>query len=249
MQALEPLVSVVMPAYNASSTIANSILSILHQTYKKCELIIVDDGSADTSLTQKIVERINDPRIKFIRRPHEGVVKTRMMGYNLAKGQLLAVQDADDLSMPDRLERAVAWFRKYPNHDVYVSSLYACYWNQEFDAVIKSYRQAKPQKKEDLLKAQTIPGIPIFRKKVIKKCPLRDETEHCYDWQMHLDWMYSGFTYGFDDVATYEYVRRLGSLSERNEREGKRHEGLLALQKIMKEDYGVEFTPDDWKKL
>lgn len=242
-----PLVSVVMPAYNASKTIASAVMSILTQTYEKWELIVVDDGSDDRKETERILARFSDLRIKFIRAPHGDVVRARMTGYNAAKGELMAVQDADDCSLPDRLQRAVEWFEKHPHTDVYCASLYTTLWDPTLNAIIRSYRASVVQKKETLLRAQSIMGHPVFRRKVIKKCPLREETRHAYDWMMHLDWMYSGFVYGFDSYASYEYVRRQNSLSERNEKNGKRHESLLKMQEILKKKYGVEFCPDDWK--
>lgn len=242
---MRPLVSVVMPCYNASKTIASSIISIINQTYPKWELIIVDDGSDDIEITERIIEHLARPNIRLIKTEHQDVVGARMTGYKAAKGQLLAVQDADDLSLPDRLERAVAWFEKHPTHEVYCHSLYTSYWSPEHGALLRTYRKSVPVKKETLLKAQTVGGHPIFKKHVIKKCPLREETRHIYDWSFHLDWMFSGFKYGFDDVATYEYVRHQNSLSERNEKSGKRYESLLKMKEIMREEYEVEFTPEE----
>ncbi len=235
-----------MPAYNAGGTIAAAIMSIKDQTYENWELIIVDDGSVDIEQTETILDRIKDPRIKLIKQKHGDVVKARMTGYKAAKGAILIQQDADDLSMPDRLERVVNWFEKHPKDDVYCSSLYVSIWQSEFSAIRRQYRQAKKVKKESLLKAQTIPGVVAFRKYVVEKRPLREETRYVYDWSMHLDWMYSGFKYGFDPVATYEYVRRRDSLSERNEKAGARHQSLLQLATIMKNEYSTTFTPDDW---
>jgi glycosyltransferase involved in cell wall biosynthesis len=240
-------ISVVMPCYNASRTVASAILSIVYQTYKNWELIIVDDGSDDVVVTESIVNALNDPRIRLIKTEHQGVVGARMTGYRAAKGQLCAVQDADDLSLPNRLDKAVEWFKRHPTHDVYCHSYYLSMWNEDFNSVVRVYRKSLPVKKESLLRAQTVMGHPVFRRKVIKKCPLREETKYIYDWSFNLDWMFQGFKYGFDESPLYEYVRRRNSLSERNEREGKRHESLLVMKEIMKKEYGVNFTPDDWK--
>lgn len=240
-------VSVVMPAYNASQTIASAIMSIKNQSHSDWELIIVNDGSDDTKELENIIMKFDDGRIIYKKIEHGGVVKARMTGYEIATGELLAVQDADDLSMPDRLEKAVSAFTQNPEIDVFVSSLYVSLWHEDKQAIVRSYRPVEKIKKESLLKAQTIPGIPVFRREVLEKKPLRIETQHAYDWMMYLDWVFSDFVCAGSHEALYEYVRHQNSLSERNEREGRRHESLLKIKDIMKDEYNVEFKPKDWE--
>jgi len=242
-----PLISVVMPVYNSAHTVPNAIMSIENQTYKNWELIIVDDGSDDRDLLEKNIMQFNDSRIRFIRNIHKGVVYTRMTGYKAAKGDLLAVQDADDLSLPDRLEKAVEYFNEFPDTDVFCHTAYTNMWHTEFNCIVRDFRRIhQTVDKDRLLKEQYIPGYPIFKKHVIKKKPLREETKNIYDWSFLLDWVFSDFKFGFTDEALYEYVRQQNSLSEVNEREGKRQKSLLVMKEIMKKEYDVEFTPNDW---
>jgi len=96
-------VSVVMPCFNAASTVGRAVRSIQQQTFTDWQLIVVDDGSTDNSAD--IVESMAamDPRIHLIRSPHLGVVGASQRGAEEAKGAFFARMDADDVSLPDRL--------------------------------------------------------------------------------------------------------------------------------------------------
>lgn len=98
-----PKISVVMPVYNSEKYLRESIESILNQTFRDFELIIIDDCSTDNSI--KIVESYNDKRIKiFQNEKNIGTVKTRNIGLKKAKGKYIAVMDSDDISLPDRFD-------------------------------------------------------------------------------------------------------------------------------------------------
>lgn len=110
-----PLVSVVMPAYNASAYIADAIESILNQTYNKFELIIVDDCSRDgtADIIKKYAKR--DKRIIFLQnKKNLKLSKTLNYGIEMAKGKYIARMDADDYSYHDRLEKQVSYFERHP---------------------------------------------------------------------------------------------------------------------------------------
>ncbi|MBW6480510.1 MAG: glycosyltransferase [Bacteroidales bacterium] len=102
------LVSVIIPAYNASSTIEKSIASLLLQTYKELEIIVVDDCSSDN--TCDIIEKsaLRDKRIKLIRHENNsGCYIARNTGVRASKGKYIAFQDADDFSFPNRIESQI----------------------------------------------------------------------------------------------------------------------------------------------
>ena len=97
-----PLVSVVVSTYNRADLLYETIQSILNQTYKKIEVIVVDDGSTDT--TKKIVNSFEDYRIQYIYSENwGGPAKPRNIGIKRAKGEYIAFQDDDDLMVPDRI--------------------------------------------------------------------------------------------------------------------------------------------------
>nr|WP_290223445.1 glycosyltransferase [Trichocoleus desertorum] len=108
-----PQISVVIPAYNAEKTIKATIDSVLSQTFSDFELIVVNDGSLDTTLN--IVANIQDPRIKLISQPNSGPQKSRNRGIREAQGEYLSFLDADDLWTPDKLEAQLKALQANPD--------------------------------------------------------------------------------------------------------------------------------------
>jgi glycosyl transferase family 2 len=98
-----PPVSVVMPVFNAEAFVAAAVESVLGQTFEDFELLVLDDGSTDASLD--VVRSLADPRLRIVSRPHEGVVRTMNAALGLARAELIARADADDVCMPERLTR------------------------------------------------------------------------------------------------------------------------------------------------
>ncbi len=114
MMASPPPVSVYMPAFNVERYVADAVRSILSQTFSDFELIVVDDGSTDRTLDILRDLARTDPRIKLLSRPNTGVSRASNEAIALARGQFLARMDSDDFSMPDRLEKQIAWFGDHP---------------------------------------------------------------------------------------------------------------------------------------
>lgn len=109
-----PLVSVLLPVYNAGPYLAAALGSILRQDYRRLEVIAIDDGSSDNSL--EILERYRkaDSRVSIISRENRGLVATLNEGLRKAQGELVARMDADDVAYPWRLSRQVALFEQRP---------------------------------------------------------------------------------------------------------------------------------------
>ncbi len=110
------VVSVVMPAYNAEKYIKEAIDSVLNQTFKNFELIIVDDGSTDN--TESIIKSYNDNRIVYIKKKHSGISETLNLGIKRASGVYIARMDTDDMMYKNRLERQVAFMQNNPQYDM-----------------------------------------------------------------------------------------------------------------------------------
>lgn len=100
---MSPCISVVMPVWNGERYLAAAVESILAQTFRDFELIVVDDGSTDATL--KILKSYSDSRLQIHCLNHGGIVKALNHGLALARAEWVARQDADDISRPDRLER------------------------------------------------------------------------------------------------------------------------------------------------
>ncbi len=103
-----PLISVVVPAYNAEPFIERTLRSALHQSYTNIEVIVVNDGSTDN--TKAIVEKVAaaDDRVRVLSIPNGGVAKARNTGIENAAGEFVAFLDADDLWHPSKIELQVA---------------------------------------------------------------------------------------------------------------------------------------------
>jgi len=109
---VRPLVSVVVPAYNAERYIEETLESALRQTYSAMEVIVVDDGSSDR--TVDIVQRM-DGRPEVLRQENAGVCVARNRGAARARGELLAFLDADDVWESDKIEKQVRIFEEHPD--------------------------------------------------------------------------------------------------------------------------------------
>ena len=108
-----PTVTVLMPVYNAAPYLGLAIESILRQTYVNFELLVIDDGSTDTS--QEIILSYVDPRIRLLANgENQGLTRTLNIGLEAARAELIARQDADDISLPRRLEKQVAFMDAHP---------------------------------------------------------------------------------------------------------------------------------------
>ncbi len=107
-----PLVSVVIPSYNAQSTLPATLDSVLAQTYPRIEIIVIDDGSRDG--TPEILSRYA-PRVRGIRQANGGLAAARNAGLSAANGTLVALLDADDLCEPERIGAQVAVMLRRPD--------------------------------------------------------------------------------------------------------------------------------------
>ena len=103
-------VSVIVPTYNRADLISETIESILNQTYKNFELIIVDDGSTDN--TEEVIRKFKDSRIKYIKTDNwGGPARPRNTGIKKAKGEYIAFCDDDDIWLPKKLEKQIRVFQ------------------------------------------------------------------------------------------------------------------------------------------
>jgi len=107
----ETLVSIIMPAYNCGDVIVESINSVLAQTYTNWELLIVDDCSSDN--TAEVVASFKDPRIHYQRNEqNSGAAVTRNTALRLAKGKYIAFLDSDDMWLPEKLKKQIAFMEQ-----------------------------------------------------------------------------------------------------------------------------------------
>jgi len=103
LEIMNQKISVIIPTFNRGNLIRNSIKSVLNQTYKNLEVIVVDDGSTDN--TKDVVDKLEDERIKYIKlEENKGGSNARNIGIQNSIGKYISFQDSDDIYYPDKLE-------------------------------------------------------------------------------------------------------------------------------------------------
>jgi len=113
------LVSIITPLYNADKYIGEAIGSVINQTYKNWEMLIIDDGSEDKSHEKALKYSEKDKRIKVLKNERNlGVIKTRNRGIEIAKGRYIAFLDSDDLWKKEKLEKQIKFME---NNKIFIS--------------------------------------------------------------------------------------------------------------------------------
>lgn len=181
-----PKVTVLMSVYNGEKYLHEAIDSILNQTFKNFEFLIINDGSTDE--TKKILKSYNDPRIIILENETNiGLTRSLNRGLRIAKGEYIARQDADDISMTERLKKQVSFLER--NKNIGLVGTY-CYVINEKGTML--YKTKSPLKHENILKFLTrgsvfAHGSVIFRKVLLEKVgAYREEFKSSQDYDLWL---------------------------------------------------------------
>lgn len=190
----KPLVSVVVPAYNAARYLGATLAAARAQTYRDLEVIVVDDGSEDDTAAVAAVHAAADPRIRVYQQPNSGVAAARNFGIEQASGSLIAPLDADDLWHPQKLERQVQRMEQGGNRTGLVYT-----WWVSIDASGKPLWAALPWQVEgDVFEALVSlnfignASVPLFRRACLEAVGGYDPTfrergaQGCEDWSLNL---------------------------------------------------------------
>lgn len=175
-----PKISVVVPLYNKEKSIARTIESILNQTLKDFELVIVDDGSTDNSVD--IVRNFNDERIVFIQQKNAGPGAARNTGVRNAKADWVVFLDADDENLPDSLEFFEKMINEHPEADIIDTGKYL----RIGDILTKAFHPIEGWVKNPLRACfflQVLPGagFSVFRKTLIERYPYNEKIRRYED--------------------------------------------------------------------
>lgn len=135
---IKPLVSVVMPVYNCASFLSAAIDSILNQNFEDFEFIIINDGSTDAS--DNIINSYSDSRIRYFVQENAGVAKALNKGIGMAEGKYLYRHDADDVSLPGKLQEQVNFLESNP---AYVLCATQIAFMTESGKIAYKYKQPK----------------------------------------------------------------------------------------------------------
>lgn len=134
------MISILLPTYNSVGTLHRAIRSIMLQTMRDFELIVLDDGSTDNS--EERVSAIRDERIRYLRLPHQGLPRTLNYGLSVARFHIVARIDAGDMALPERLQRQFEFIRAKPENTI-VACNQAVYINQR--VMYRTYGSPDPE--------------------------------------------------------------------------------------------------------
>ena len=173
----EPLVSVIMPAYNAEEYISQAIESVLAQSYSNFELIIINDGSTDN--TEQIIHSFNDQRIRYFKQSNQGLAATHNFGIKQSRGEFVIKLDADDMMTPDFIARHLQEFEEHPEaHLIYCDD---CLVDKNGEMIkVMEYPEYSDRKSliRDLFRSgyTIVPFRTCIRKSIFDKLGYFDET-------------------------------------------------------------------------
>lgn len=232
----EKLVSVIIPAYNIEDYIGRCLDSIISQTYKNLEIIVVDDGSRD--YTGEILDNYakKDRRIKVIHKENGGVSSARNKGIEAAEGDYIGFIDGDDLIEPEMYKTLVDLLEE-ENADIA-----HCGYQMVFPDRIDYYHNTGKKKIQtteeglkDLLSGEMIePGLvnKIYKKELIKNCRLNETVKINEDLLMNYQLFKLSQKSVYYDITPYSYMIRSSSATGANSLITKREDSLRVLNQI-----------------
>jgi len=245
---MNPLISVIIPAYNRAHLIEEAVNSVLNQTYQDFEILIIDDGSSDN--TKQVVENFKDQRIRYIYQNNAGPSAARNNGIKNAEGEYIAFLDSDDLWAAEKLSRQFEIIRSNTGINLGIISCNA--EGITFDNKILYRRVCSAENSAEFIKGffenpdSVISGTPAFivKKECFEKVGYFDENLiSLEDWDM---WFRVCLEYEFrcvNEVLTY--FRTHNSLSVETPIKKAKDSYLRLLDKI----FSSEKLPSEYKKV
>ena len=142
-----PLVSVIMPAYNHELYIKEALQSVINQTYKNIEFIIINDGSTDRTveIIEKFIKNNQDRNIQIVNKQNEGVCKTMNIGLAMATGDYIAFLASDDKWIEKKIEAQVAFMESNKNIGLVCSDAFFTKFNLDTNIKWSNYKEGIDQ--------------------------------------------------------------------------------------------------------
>jgi glycosyltransferase involved in cell wall biosynthesis len=219
----EPLVSVVIPAYNVSGCLARAVDSVLTQTLQDFEILIIDDASTDITFTVAQALASRDPRVRIFRQDvNQGPAAARNRGIDKAKGEWIAVLDADDIIYPNRLENLLSFAASH-NADAVADDL-VLYDNGADRTIGSAFHWKEAHKlsldllleKDVFMQGYPLGWIqPLYNRDFLLKNHLRYPVNyrHAEDFYLLASILLSGANFWLSPTAEYVYTMRQGPVS------------------------------------
>lgn len=213
-----PKISVCIPVHNGELYLAEAIESIIDQSFKDWEIIVCDDGSTDSTreLLEHYAVTLGDKIDGVLHTENKGIASARNSANRMARGEIICVQDSDDISHKDRLKKTWKYFQRHKDIDL----MYGAY--QYIDQFGKPLAQenAVPFDEKTLLKHNYIahPTVAYRKKSVIK---YRESCRVLDDWFFYADMLKKGRKFGYvEDVLSFYRILNTGvSRSEEKKKE------------------------------
>ncbi len=225
-----PKISVVMSVYNGERFLREAIDSILNQTYKDFEFIIVNDGSTDRS--EKIIRSYKDKRIRLINQKNHGLVYSLNKGVKLARSDLIARMDADDVSEENRLEKQIKFIKTNKSVTLVGSSMTVIDESSKIKHIHHVLIDDPELKQELLVRSPFAHGSVIFdKKKFIKAGMYKISNWPAEDYGLWLDISKHGNFYNINEPL-YRYRENSNGISSTNN-----HQQIMKSNQIRKKAY------------
>ncbi len=229
-----PTISIIIPAYNAATTILETIASVQQQTFSDFELIVINDGSTDRTL--EVLQSIKDERLQIFSYENGGVSTARNRGISQASGEFIAFLDADDLWTPDKLELQLAALQQHLEAGVAYSWTYFV----EEKEGSRFFYPCQPVFSEGNVYPKLLTGDFIYsgsntliRKQAIDSVGEFDcAINHCDDWDY---WVRLAAQWHFVVVPKYQILYRRSSGAASSKIEMMKRASLMAIEKVFRE--------------
>lgn len=196
---MSELISIIIPLYNRRDLIRETIQSVVAQTYKNWEIIVIDDGSTDSSFESVELMAQTESRIKIYRRSREpkGAPTCRNIGISLAQGEFIMFLDSDDMLAPYCLKQRLASLQAYPDVDFTVFSTLLFHHTPGDSNVLLNVATDE----EDLVRFLRLDPVwcimgPIYRRSVFSKIGgFNEHFSSMQDYELHVRSLYTGLHY------------------------------------------------------
>jgi len=208
---MDPLVSVILPAYNSEKFIGRSLGSALAQSYRRLEVVVIDDGSTDR--TRELVEEFADPRIRYLWQANAGQGPARNRGMRQCTGDYITFLDADDCYLPTKVEREVEFLERHSHYRVAYCGVRFFYSGQA-DRLLKVKSKGRSGNiLPELMRDSFInPNAVMLAREVWERVGGFNETRYFpEEWELYLRIALAGYEFGFIDEDLVVVESRPGS--------------------------------------
>ncbi len=233
-----------MPVYNAGKYLQEAITSVLDQEFKDFEFIIVDDGSTDFSLA--IIKSFDDDRIR-VHKNHQnkGIVYSRNKGIELSHGKYIGMMDADDVALPDKFKKQIAFLDKNPDFGMIGS------WAKlidEYGLVLKENWKlnAKPDKIPGIMLFMNyfVQSAVVFRKEMLPRYAYKEGYEIVEDYKLWLDILKRGKAW---NLPEYLLHYRIHYKSATQSKEATVNQNLTMVYEELFESLDIKASSEEMK--